>query len=90
MKRRTYQAPPIDSERCFESSALGSGKTSDPPPGSFHFGSGYYDAFTGHLGPGFGGSESVSGTAILSSTPGLFSQSYVYSGRCQNWVTWQS
>ncbi len=83
-----YCKPSISSTQSFETSALSCGKTTDPPPGSFHFGSGY-SAFTGHFGGGFGGSESVSGSA-LGGTPGMSSQSYQYSGLCQNWVTWQS
>lgn len=88
MNRRHYHAPGISTDRCYETSALACGKTGDPPPGSFHFGQGIN--LTGHLGPGFGGSESVSGTAIVSTSPGLFSQSYSYSGLCLNFVTWQS
>lgn len=89
MMRRQYHAPSIDSEHCFETSALACGKTSNPPPGSFHFRSGYYEAWTGHLGPGFGGSESMSGSAWAGSGV-MGSQSYEYSGLCLNWVTWQS
>ncbi len=88
MSKRCYRTPFIESERCYETSALACGKTTDPPPGSFHFG--HYLNMTGHIGPGFGGSESVSGTGMASTAPGLFSQSYQYSGLCLNWVTWQS
>jgi len=60
--KRTYQKPDIQSEKTFETEALACGKNSSPPPGTWHFGSAY-DTFTGHLGSGFGGSESVSGSA---------------------------
>ncbi len=89
MSRRSYQAPSMDTERCFESSALSCGKTSDPPPGSFHFGTPDQNWFTGHFGPGMGGSESYSGTVPPGTMP-VTSQSYAYSGLCLNWVTWQS
>ncbi len=88
MNRKMYRSPTIDSHRSYETSALACGKTSSPPPGSFHFAHGLN--LTGHMGPGFGGSESYSGTAIVSTSPGLFSQSYSYSGLCLNWVSWQS
>lgn len=87
MNKRDYRTPSVESARCCETSALACGKTPDPPPGSFHFG--HYLTMTGHFGPGFGGSESVSGTAMASS-PVMASGSYSYAGLCQNWVTWQS
>ncbi len=85
----TYQKPQIKSERSFDTSALACGKTTDPPPGSFHL-SGPYDTFTGHFGGGFGGSESVSGTVGPGFGPGGTSSSYHYEGLCGNWITWQS
>ncbi len=82
--RKCYAPPTISSEDVFEASALACGKTSPPPPGSFHFTG--YDVFTGHLGPGFGASQSQSAT--FSAWPGVpESTSYPYSGLCINWVT---
>lgn len=87
--RKTYRKPEILSEEGFESSALACGKTASPPPGSRHFGNAY-DTFTGHLGTGFGGSSSVSGSAGVGFGPGGTSGSYGYSGLCGTWVTMTS
>ncbi len=87
--RKEYAAPWIHTEKSFETSALACGKTSDPPPGSWHF-TGAYDTFTGHYGSGMGGSESVSGTIALGWGPGGTSNSYGYSGLCSNWVVYLS
>jgi hypothetical protein len=89
MRKPTYRAPSIESARCYETSALACGKTNDPPPGSRHWGTFYQNSFTGHFGPGFGASESNSGT-IPPGTGAVTSMSYPYSGLCTNWVTWQS
>jgi hypothetical protein len=51
--RKLYGAPTIASEPSFEAAALACGKTSPPPPGSWHL-YGPYDTFTGHFGPGLG------------------------------------
>lgn len=83
--KRTYRKPDIQSEVSFETSALACAKTPDPPPGSWHLGSAY-DTFIGHFGEGFGGSESVSGSAGIGFGPGGTSSSYAYSGMCGNWV----
>ena len=85
---RKYCKPFIISQRSLETSALACGKTTDPPPGSFHFSSSY-DSLTGHFGPGFGGSESVSGSAGTG-WPHGGSTSYPYSALCTNWVTFSS
>jgi len=90
MKRLTYRTPSIESERSCETSALACGKTSDPPPGSFHWGPPGHNVFTGHFGPGFGGSESESGTIYGTGTPPNSSHSYSYAGLCSNWVSWHS
>jgi len=66
---KKYYKPSVESEKLFETSALACGKTTDPPPGSWHTASGY-DTFSGHFGPGFGGSESMSGTAFTGWPPG--------------------
>ena len=86
---KKYSKPVIVTEKSFETSALACAKTPCPPPGSWHMGSAY-DTFTGHFGGGFGGSESVSGSAGIGFGPGGTSQSYVYSGMCGNWVTYSS
>ncbi len=89
MVKSSYTKPRIISAVCFESSALACGKTTDPPPGSFH-GSSAYDTFTGHLGPGMGTASSQSpaqagiGMGIATST------SYGFIGLCTNWVTMSS
>ena len=88
MKRR-YRMPQMESQQSFDTSALGCGKTTDPPPGSFHWGSAY-DTFSGHFGPGFGGSESVSGSAGVGFGPGATSQSYNYYGMCMNFILYSS
>jgi hypothetical protein len=82
--KKLYIAPTILSEEAFEASALACGKTNPPPPGSFHFTSQVW-GFTGHLGPGLGGQESESGSAVIWSP--VSSPSYAYSGLCINWVT---
>jgi hypothetical protein len=87
--RKTYHRPRIVSEQRFETSALACAKTSPPPPGHWHFGSAY-DTFTGHLAGGFGGSESITGSAGIGYGPGGTSASYYYAGMCGNWVTFAS
>jgi len=87
--KRSYTPPVILTERCFETSALGCAKQLGMPPGSWHFGS-PYDTFTGHLGSGFGASESVSGSAGVGFGPGGTSGSYNYSGMCENWISYSS
>ncbi len=84
---KKYRKPAVASDKSFETNALACGKTTDPPPGSFHIPGGGA-ALTGHFGPGFGGSESVSGSAGTGWPPG--STSYAYSGMCTNWVTFSS
>lgn len=86
---RTYAKPSIQSDKCLETTALACGLTTDAPPGSWHMSSAY-DTFTGHLGSGFGGSESISGSAGIGFGPGGTSQSYGMSGLCGNWVTYSS
>ncbi len=49
-----------------------------------------YDTFSGHFGPGFGGSESISGSAGIGFGPGGTSSSYYYDGLCGNWITFTS
>lgn len=84
---KKYSKPTIFTEKSFETSALACGKTATPPAGSHHFSSAY-DTFTGHLGPGFGASESVSpGQAGVGMGPGGTTASYGYAGACGNWVT---
>lgn len=87
--KAAYSKPEIQSQKSFETSALACGKQTGMPPGSWHFSSAY-DTFTGHLGAGFGGSESVSGSAGIGFGPGGTSSSYAYSGLCANWVTYVS
>jgi len=87
--KRDYSLPTIRSEKSFETSALACAKQSPGDPGSWHFMSAY-DTFTGHLGAGFGGSESISGSAGIGFGPGGTSQSYAYSGLCGNWVQFTS
>ena len=88
--RKNYASPRVRSELLFETSALACAKTTDPPPGSWHFGSGY-DTFSGHFGPGFGGSESISGGSYgVGFGPGGTSGSYHYTGLCGNWITFSS
>jgi hypothetical protein len=69
--RKDYVAPQIRTEKSFETSALACAKTTDPPPGSWHFASAY-DTFTGHWGSGLWGSESGSGAVGV-----------VYGGGCR-------
>ena len=87
--RKDYAAPQICTEKCFEINALACAKTTDPPAGSWHFSS-PYDTFTGHRGGGWGGYESVTGSAGTGFGPGGTSSSYPYSGLCGNWVTFSS
>ena len=87
--RLPYGKPVIQSEQSFETSALACGKTSGSDPGSHHMSSAY-DTFTGHFGGGFGGSESISGSAGVGFGPGGTSQTYAYSGLCGNWVQMSS
>jgi hypothetical protein len=86
--RKDYAAPQIRTEKSFETNALACGKTTDPPPGSYHF-TQAYDTFTGHLGSGFSGSESVSGSEGIGYGGGT-SLSYSYAGLCANWITYTS
>lgn len=87
--RRDYVTPQIRTEKCFETSALACAKTTDSPPGSWHSGHAY-DTWTGHLGPGFGTRESLTGSAGVGFGPGGTSGSYYYGGLCNNWVTYSS
>lgn len=89
MAKCSYSKPRISSRRSFESSALACGKTTDPPPGSWHTGAAY-DTFTGHFGGGFGGDESLTGSAGVGFGPGGTSGSGDYSGLCGNWITYSS
>ncbi len=84
MNKRSYRTPRVISEKTFETTALACAKVSDPPPGSWHFGSAY-DTFTGHFGEPLGTMESLSGSTGIGFGPGGTSGSYVYSGLC-NWV----
>ena len=87
---KRYDKPRISTEKSFERTALACAKTTDPPPGSWHFnGGGVYDTFTGHFGPGFGGMESDSGS-VFGGGPGGTSGSYPYSAMCANWITFAS
>jgi len=88
MNRRAYRPPAIESEKCYETSALACGKTTDPPPGSYHFRP--FIHLSGHFGPGMGPQESESGTFMSMTSPMLESQSYSYAGLCSNWVSFQS
>ncbi len=87
--KREYSKPGVLTEKSFETSALSCAKTTDPPPGSWHFASAY-DTFTGHLGGGFGTSASAAGSTGIGYGPGGTSQSYIYTGMCGNWVTYSS
>ncbi len=89
MTRLSYMKPRIISWKSFETSALACGKTTDPPPGSWHTGSAY-DTFTGHFGGGFAGDESLTGSAGVGFGPGGTSASGDYAGLCGNWVTFHS
>jgi hypothetical protein len=89
MAKLRYSKPSIGTQVCYESSALACAKTTDPPPGSFH-GSSAYDTFTGHFGPGFGGDESLTGSAGIGFGPGGTSGSTVYSVPCSTWITYSS
>ena len=86
-----YNKPSMVSEKSFENSALACGKTTNPPPGSYHFMDGSA-TFTGHAGPAFGGSESISGGSGHSQlyVPGNSSDSISFSGLCLDWVTYSS
>jgi hypothetical protein len=87
--RKQYLRPQILSEKSFETDALACGKSTNPPPGSWHLGSAY-DTFTGHFGDGFGGSESISGSAGVGYGPGGSSMSYPYQGLCGTWVLYSN
>jgi hypothetical protein len=90
--RKAYDSPRIWTEKYFETSALSCAKTTDPPPGSWHFGSAY-DTFTGHLSGGFGASASVSGSVGVGFGSGGTTMSYRYGaagGLCLTWVTFSS
>ncbi len=89
MNRQSYAKPLIISCHSFETSTLACAKTTDPPPGSWHSGASY-DTFTGHFGGGFGGSESLTGSAGIGFGPGGTSNSANYSGMCGNWITFSS
>jgi hypothetical protein len=84
MKR--YAKPSLQTEQCFETTALACAKTFTPPAGSHHMSSAY-DTFTGHLGPGFGTNSSVISSAGVGFGPGGTSASYGYAGLCGNWVS---
>jgi len=87
---REYAAPQIRTERCYEASALACAKLPGTTnPGSWHTGSAF-DTFTGHSGPGFGTSESNSGSAGIGYGPGGTSRSYFYIGLCEYWIMWGS
>lgn len=91
--KKKYGSPRIISEKSFETNALACGKTTDPPPGSWHFSSAY-DTFTGHLAEAFSASASQSGSVGVGFGTGGTSQSYPYSyglgGLCQIWITFSS
>ncbi len=90
--KKSYGKPELLTQTSFETSALSCAKTpGDPPPGSWHFSSAY-DTFTGHFGPGFGGSESLTGSAGIGFGPGGTSASGGYGAylQCTNWVTFSS
>jgi hypothetical protein len=89
MARFIYSKPRICTQICFETSALACAKTTDPPPGSWHTGAAY-DTFTGHFGGGFGGDESLTGSAGIGFGPGGTSNSGVIAGMCGNWITYSS
>ncbi len=86
---REYSTPGIISEKCFENSALACGKTTDPPPGSWHLSSAF-DTFTGHFHGFTGYPASQSGAVGLGYGYGGTSKSYPYSGLCTNWVLYSS
>jgi hypothetical protein len=88
---KTYVAPHIQSEKCFETSALMCAKTpGETPPGAWHF-SAPYDTFTGHMGSGWGGDESLTGSAGIGFGPGGTSASAgFYYGQCTIWITYSS
>jgi hypothetical protein len=86
--KKDYATPRISSEKSFETSALACAKYPDTePPGSWHMSSAY-DTFTGHMGSGFGGSESVSGSAGIGFGPGGTTQSYAFIGMCGTWISY--
>ena len=96
--RKKYASPLIQSEKSFESSALACAKTTDPPPGSWHFAHAY-DTFSGHFGPVFGAFESNSDSVGLGFGPGNTSRSYPFetksgiyghSGLCLSYITFAS
>jgi hypothetical protein len=89
---KDYRKPTVFTEKSFETSALSCAKTTDPPPGSWHFSSAY-DTFTGHLGGGFGASASVSGSAGIGFGTGGTTMSYRFGaagGLCLTWITYSS
>lgn len=49
-----------------------------------------YDTISGHLGPGFGYDESLTGSGGVGFGPGGTTQSYGYYGLCTNWITLSS
>ena len=88
--RQDYCKPAIRTENSMETSALACAKTPDSFYGSWHFSSAY-DTFTGHLGGGFGGSESLTGSAGIGWGPGGTSMTTTYLGSmCGNCVTYSS
>lgn len=89
MGKANYMKPGIQSQKTLETSALACAKTTDPPPGSWHTG-GAYDTFTGHFGGGFGGDESLTGSAGIGFGPGGTSNSTAYAGMCGTWITYSS
>ncbi len=84
--RKPWTRPYLDSEACFDSSALACGKVPGVTTGSRHFAYDY-DTFTGHLGPGFGGNSSSTGNGGIGFGPSGASQSYGYTGICTNWIS---
>lgn len=85
MGKSVYEKPTVLSEKCFETSALGCGKTAVPPAGSHHFTSAY-DTFTGHFGSGLGTEASQTGAAGVGFGPGGTSSNFSYAGLCATWV----
>ena len=84
-----YCKPKIISERIFETTSLACGKTTTPPPGSWHTGSAY-DTFTGHFGTGFVGLESTTGSYGIGFGPGGTSGSASYYEMCGVWISFSS